>query len=164
MKARIRTQGDCIMTIAQDKRWRAELEIIEELGKVPSSREMQRLLLDKKGIKVTHAIINKDLKKDLETLTESEYNNQKGSILFMLENLISIANDIAKHNEDDKLRLDAMKTITKLQKTKSDVVIKFRKAQVELNKEDKPIYNVSIGKPRKYKVGKKNEKVVTKDI
>jgi len=44
-------------------------------------------------------------------------------------------------------------------------MIKFRKAQVELNKEDKPVINVSIGKPRKYKVGeKKDEKTVAKDI
>ena len=150
------------MTIAQDKRWRAELDIIEEIGKIPSSREMQRLLKEK-GIEVTHVIISKDLKKDLETLTEPEYKNQKNGILAMLENLISIANDIAEHSEDDKLRLDAMKTISKLDKTKTDVLIKFRKAQVEINKEDKPIYNISIGKPRKYMV-KKNEKVTAKDI
>ena len=143
------------MTIAQDKRWRAELEIIEKEGKIPSSREMQRLL-EEKGIKVTHKIILQDLKKDLETLTEPEYKNQKGSILSMLNDLIDIANDIAKNGGDNKIRLDAMKTIAKLDKTKTDVLIKFKKAQVELNKEDKPQYFVSIGKPRKYNVGKKN--------
>jgi len=136
------------MTAAQDKRWRAEVDIIEEIGKVPSSREMQKLLKER-GIKVSSVIVSKDLQKDLETLTESEYKNQKTGILAMLDNLISIANGIAEKGEDDKIRLDAMKTISKLDKTKSDILIKFRKAQVELNKEDKPIYNVFIGKPKK---------------
>jgi hypothetical protein len=135
------------MTAAQDKRWRAEVEIIEEEGKVPSAREMQRLLKER-GINVSYVIISKDLKKDLETLTEPEYKNQKSGILAMLDNLISIANDIAEHSEDDKLRLDAMKTISKLDKTKTDVLVKFRKAQVELNKEDKPEFNVYIGKAK----------------
>jgi acyl-CoA synthetase (NDP forming) len=150
------------MTIAQDKRWRAELEIIEEEGKVLSSRKMQEFLA-KRGIKVTHAIILKDLKKDLETLTEPEYKNQKTGIMKMLNDEIDMAHDIAMNNEEDETRLKASNTVTKLQKTKADILIKFRKAQVELNKEDKPMYNVSIGKPRKY-VGKKNEKVTTKDI
>ena len=136
------------MTAAQDKRWRAEVDIIEEIGKVPSSREMQKLLKER-GIKVSSVIVSKDLQKDLETLTESEYKNQKTGILAMLDNLISIANGIAEKGEDDKIRLDAMKTISRLDKTKSDILIKFRKAQVELNKEDKPIYNVFIGKPKK---------------
>ena len=136
------------MTAAQDKRWRAEVDIIEEIGKVPSSREMQKLLKER-GIKVSSVIVSKDLQKDLETLTESEYKNQKTGILAMLDNLISIANGIAEKGEDDKIRLDAMKTISKLDKTKSDILIKFRKAQVELNKEDKPIYNIFIGKPKK---------------
>ena len=136
------------MTAAQDKRWRAEVDIIEEIGKVPSSREMQRFLKER-GIKVSSVIVSKDLQKDLETLTESEYKNQKTGILAMLDNLISIANGIAEKGDDDKIRLDAMKTISKLDKTKSDILIKFRKAQVELNKEDKPIYNVFIGKPKK---------------
>jgi len=108
---------------------------------------MQRLLKDK-GIEVSYVIVSKDLKKDLETLTEPEYKNQKGGILTMLDDLITIANDIAKNSEDDKLRLDAMKTISKLDKTKTDVLIKFRKAQVELNKEDKAAFNVYIGKPK----------------
>ena len=150
------------MTMAQDKRWRVELEIIEEEGKVPSCRKMQELL-KKRGIAAAYTIINKDLKRDLETLTEPEFQNQKRGILSMLDNLITIADTIAKDDEDNKIRLDAMKTITRLQKTKSDILIKFRKAQVELNKEDKPIYHVSIGKPRKYKV-KKDEKIIAKDI
>ena len=135
------------MTAAQDKRWKAELEIIEELGKIPSAREMQKLL-KKRGIKVTHRIILQDLKKDLETLTEPEYKNQKTGIMKIIDDEINMAHDIAMNSEDDETRLKASNTVTKLQKTKTDILIKFRKAQVELNKEDKPIFNVTIGKPR----------------
>ncbi len=135
------------MTTAQDKRWRAELDIIEEIGKIPSSREMQRLLKDR-GIEVTHVIISKDLKKDLETLTESEYKNQKTGILSMLDDEIDMAHNIAMNSAEEETRLKASNTVTKLSKTKSDILIKFRKAQVELNKEDKPIFNVSIGKAK----------------
>jgi len=151
------------MTTSQDIRWRAELEIIEELGKVPTSREMQKLL-EKRGIKVSYVIISKDLQKDLETLTESEYKNQKAGIMSMIDDEINMAHAISKTDEDNKVRLDAMKTVSRLSKTKSDIMIKFRKAQVELNKEDKPIYNISIGKPRKYNVGKKNDKAAKKDL
>ena len=135
------------MTIAQDKRWRAELDIIEEIGKIPSSREMQKLLKEK-GIEVSYVIISKDLKKDLETLTESEYKNQKRGILSMLDDEIDMAHNIAMNSAEDETRLKASNTVAKLSKTKSDVLIKFRKAQVELNKEDKPIFNVSIGKAK----------------
>jgi len=144
-------------TVAQEKRWQAELEIIQEVGEIPSCRKMQALLLEKKGIKVSFNVINIDLKKDLETLTEDEYKNKKGGILSMLEDEIVVAHKIAMHSAEDKTRLDAMNTVSKLSKTKSDVIIKFRKAQIEINKEDKPKYYVSIGKPRSYeKETKKN--------
>ena len=138
-------------TVAQEKRWKAELEIIQEEGKVPPSRVMAKLLLEKKGIQVSHNVVNIDLKKDLEALTKDEYKNKKEGILSMIEEEMQIAHEIAIHSEDDKLRLDAMNTGTKLAKTKTDILIKFRKAQIEINKEDKPVYNISIGKPRKYK-------------
>ncbi|GAG98744.1 unnamed protein product, partial [marine sediment metagenome] len=48
---------------------------------------------------------------------------------------------------DSELKLKAMNTVSKLSKTKSDIIIKFRKAQAKLATEDKPIYNVSIGEP-----------------
>ena len=145
-------------TLKQEKRWKAELEIIQEVGKIPSSREMQKLLLKKKGIEASHNVINIDLKKDLETLTETEYKNQKGNILSMVDDEISVAHEIAMHSEEDKTRLDAMNTVSKLSKTKSDILIKFRKAQVEINKEEKPKFFVTIGKPREYKEKKENAK------
>lgn len=135
------------MTKSQEIRWKAELEIIQELGRVPSSREMTKILKKKKGIDVNHNTVNNDLKKDLESLTESEYENQKSGILSMLDNLVQVANNIATTDSDSNLKLKAMNTITKLSKTKADVLTKFRKANAELTKKERPVYKVSIGKP-----------------
>ena len=135
------------MTTAQDTRWRAELEIIQELGNVPSSRKMQQLLKEKYGIDANHNTVNADLKRDLEFLTKQEYTNQKNGILSMLDTEISIAHNIATNEADSELKLKAMNTVSKLSKTKSEILIKFRQAQAKLSTEEKPIINVSIGEP-----------------
>ncbi len=135
------------MTDAQDTRWRAELEIIQELGKVPSSRKMQTLLKEKYGIDANHNTVNADLKRDLEFLTKQEYTNQKNGILSMLDTEIEIAHNIVTTESDNELKLKAMNTVSKLSKTKSEILIKFRHAQAKLSTEEKPIINVSIGEP-----------------
>ncbi len=135
------------MTDAQDTRWRAELEIIQEVGSVPSSRKMQTLLKEKYGIDANHNTVNADLKKDLEFLTKQEYTNQKNGILSMLDTEISIAHNIVTTESDNELKLKAMNTVSKLSKTKSEILIKFRNAQAKLATEEKPIINVSIGEP-----------------
>ena len=135
------------MTVAQEARWRAEREILQELGKVPSSREMQKLLKDKYSIEANHNTVNADLKRDLEFLTKEEYTNQKNGILSMLDTEISIAHTIATNESDNELKLKAMNTVSKLSKTKSEILIKFRQAQAKLSTEEKPIYNISIGEP-----------------
>lgn len=136
------------MTKSQEIRWKAEVEIIQELGRVPSSREMTKLLKEKKGIDVNHNTVNADLKRDLESLTADEFENQKSGVLSMLDNLITIANNIATNNEDDGVKLKAMNTLTKLSKTKADVLTKFRKANADLNKAERPVYNVTVGEPK----------------
>lgn len=135
------------MTVAQETRWRAELEIIQELGKVPSSREMQKLLKDKYSIEANHNTVNSDLKRDLEFLTKEEYANQKNGILHMLDAEITIAHNIVTTEADNELKLKAMNTVSKLSKTKSEVLIKFRNAQAKLATEEKPVFNISIGEP-----------------
>lgn len=135
----------------QTVRWRAERDIIEELGHVPSSREMQKLLKDKYGLEVNHNTVNKDLKQDLETLTEDAYKNQKAGILNTLDEELRVAHDIAMKNSDDKIRLEAMNTVSRLQKVKTDILIRFRKAQVEMNKEEAPTYTVIVEEPREVK-------------
>jgi hypothetical protein len=150
------------MTVAQETRWRAELQIIQEIGKVPSSREMQKLLKDKCSIEANHNTVNADLKRDLEFLTKEEYTNQKNGILSMLDTEISIAHSIATNEADSELKLKAMNTVSKLSKTKSDILIKFRKAQARLSTEDKPIYNITIGKPIEIDLKKFNK--LKKDV
>lgn len=135
------------MTVAQETRWRAELEILQKLGKIPSSREMQKLLKDEYNIEANHNTVNADLKRDLEFLTKEEYTNQKNGILSMLDTEIGIAHKIATNEADSELKLKAMNTVSKLSKTKSEILIKFRKAQAKLSTEEKPVYNISIGEP-----------------
>lgn len=135
-----------IMTTAQETRWKAEAEIIKELKEIPSSREMQKLLKEKYGITANHNTINADLKNDLEALTKDEYNNQKEGILKMINDEIDIAHGIATNKiADPELQLKAMNTISKLSKTKADILIKFKKAQAKLTKEDRPEINIMIG-------------------
>jgi len=142
------------MTVEQEKRWKAEAEIIKELKEVPSSREMQRLLKEKYNITANHNTINADLKHDLEALTKEEYGNQKSGILKMLDDEIDIAHGIATGDGDSEIQLKAMNTVSKLSKTKSDVLIKFRKAQSQLTKAEKPEINVYIGKPKEIDIEK----------
>lgn len=136
------------MTAAQEARWKAEAEIIKEIGKIPSSRKMQQLLKDKYGIIVNHNIVNQDLKKDLEALTPNEYDNQKFGILEMLNKEIEIAHNIATNDPDNQVKLKAMGAVSKLSKTKAEVLTKFRKAQAEISKKEQAQINVFIGKPK----------------
>jgi len=135
------------MTVAQEARWKAELEIIQKLGKIPSSREMQQILKKEYGISVNHNIVNTDLKRDLEALTKPEYENQKSGILDMLNKEITIAHNIATTETDSELQLKAMNTVSKLSKVKSEILIKFRKAHSSLSSKEKPLYNIHIGHP-----------------
>jgi len=138
------------MTVAQEKRWQAEYEIIKSLGSVPSCREMQRLLKNEYGIIANHNTINADLKLNLESLSKEDYNNEKSSILKMINDEINIAHGIATSALDEpEIQLKAMNTVSKLSKTKSEILIKFKKAQAQISKEEKPEINIFIGEPRK---------------
>lgn len=136
------------MTVAQEKRWKAEYEIIKKLGEVPSCRKMAQLLKDDYGIVANHNTINSDLKNDLETLSKEEYENRKSSILKMIDDEIDIAHGIATNDLDNSVKLKAMNTVSKLSKVKADILIKFRKAQAEQAKEEQATITVFIGEPK----------------
>jgi hypothetical protein len=142
------------MTAAQEKRWQAEYEIIKKIGKVPSCREMQKLLEEQYGIRANHNIINGDLKKDLETLTKKEYENHKSGILDMLDTELNIAHNISTNNPDDALKLKAMNTVSKLSKVKADIMIRFRQAQSQQAKKEQAEINVFIGQPKQADLSK----------
>lgn len=135
------------MTSAQQTRWQYESNIIQDLKRIPSSREMVKLLKTRYGLVTTHGTVNTDLKNDLESLSNDTLMNKKESLLTKLEDELDIAHSIAKNGDDDKIRLDAMKTVSKLTVTISNVCAIFQKAQAEVNKEQRPIYRVCIGKP-----------------
>lgn len=145
------------MTANQQRRWNAELEIIKKLGRIPSSREMQKLLEQDYGIHSNHNIINDDLKKDLETLTDDEFLNKKETLLKKLEDEFDIAHTISKTSKDEKTRLDAMTKTSKLAETISKIAAIFKKAQIELKKEQRPIYNIHIGQPKKADIDDKTK-------
>jgi len=115
---------------------------------------MQKLLKERYGIIANHNTINADLKKDLEALTKEEYNNQKSGILNMINSEIEIAHNIATTSGDPEVQLKAMNTVSKLTKTKSEILIKFKKAQAQLAKEEKPDINVFIGEPKEIDLNK----------
>jgi len=142
------------MTAAQEARWKAEAEIIKEIGKIPSSRKMQQLLKEKYGIIVNHNIVNQDLKKDLEALTPTEYENQKSGILDMLNKEIEIAHNIATSDPDNQVKLKAMSAVSKLSKTKTEVLTKFRRTQAEISKKEQAQVNIFIGKPKEIDMDK----------
>lgn len=135
------------MTAAQEKRWQAEYDIIKKIGKVPSCREMQRLLKEQYGISANHNIINDDLKKDLESLTKKEYENHKTGILNMLDTELDTAHGIATNNENDSVKLKAMNTVSRLSKVKADIMIRFRQAEAQQAKKEQAEINVFIGQP-----------------
>ena len=149
------------MTQDQEYRWKCELEIIQSLdGKIPSSREMVRLLKEKYGLTVSHVQVNNDLKLDLSTLTVKECENQKNGLLTMLDKLIEVFNNMALTDENNATRIKAANTVQRLSRTKMDIISQYMKSSME-KQDDKPIYNISIGQPKETDV-KKFEKLEMK--
>lgn len=134
------------MTAAQQTRWQYERYIIQDLGRIPSCREMADLLKDKYGLIVNHNTVNADLKKDLEALTDTQVLERKKSLLTSLEDGHAIAERISKSDPSSKIRLDAIKTMAKVSETINRINIAFNKAKAELNEAQKPVYNVKMGK------------------
>jgi hypothetical protein len=93
-------------------------------------------------------------------MTAKEYEIQKEGIMSMIDKLISIANGIATTDENSNIRLKAMNTVSKLSKTKSEILAQFRRTEAE-KQDNKPIYNIFIGKPKEVDV-KKFEKLEMK--
>ena len=127
-------------------RYKAEAEIIAKHGTL-SSRKIAKLLETEYGIVASHASVNADLKHDLDTLTEPELKNKKSGILSNIEELAEDAFNISKVDLNNKVRLSAMETYTKVVKTLAEVLRKFEDAKIERAKQLRPIYNVFIGEP-----------------
>lgn len=143
-------------------RYKAEAEIIAKHGTL-SSRKIATILKSDYGIVVTHATVNEDLKHDIDTLSEAELKNKKTGILADIEELADDAFSIAKSDPNNKIRLSAMDTYTKVIKTQADVLRKFEEAKLERVKQLRPIYNIFIGQPTEADLSKIKKEEAIKD-
>lgn len=143
-------------------RYKAEAEIIAKHGTL-SSRKIVEILKSDYGIVVTHATVNDDLKHDLDALSESELKNKKSGIMADIEELAEDAFNIAKTDENNKIKLSAMETYTKIVKTQAEVLRKFEEAKLERVKQLRPVFNIFIGDPMEADLSKIKKKEAKND-
>ena len=139
-------------------RYKAEAEIIAKHGTM-SSRKIAELLKKDYGIVVTHATVNDDLKHDLDVLSEAELKNKKSNILGTIEELAEMAENIARTDDNNKIRLTAIDTYTKVVKTQAEVLRKFEEAKLEKVKQLRPIHYIFIGEPKEADLSKIKKEV-----
>lgn len=134
-------------------RYKAEAEIIAKHGTM-SARKISELLKTEYGMIVSHTTVNDDLKKDLDALSDTELKNKKTTILNGIEVLANDAYNIARTDQNNKIRLSAMDTYTKIVKTQADVLKKFEEVKMSTKHHLRPIYNIFIGKPKEADLSK----------
>lgn len=136
-----------MVTEEQRTVYAAIADIIAKHGTI-SARKIAEYLKKDYGIKRSHTMILKDLKKDLDSLSKKDINNKKGHILKNIEELAQQCYNLAMAADDDNVRLRAMDTYNKIVKTQASVLSTFEKAKVKLAQAEKPTYNIFIGEPR----------------
>lgn len=143
-----------------------EIEIIKELGKVPTIREMQEKLYDRTGHKWSTSVIHSDLQ-SLDKVTIEQFEAEKNDLLSKLDAEIAVAHRIAMDtSEDNKIKLQAMKTMTALAKAKSDLLEVVGKITAEQNKKIIK-YNIYLGEPevaKKEDIGVENDDKENVDV
>ena len=129
-------------------RMRLELDIIKELGRVPTVRQMQDLLFERTQHKFSTSIIHSDLK-NLDTVDVEQFEREKNDLLSKINVEISIAHNLAiGADTPDNIRLQAMKTMTSLAKAKSDLLEVIGKITAERKKKIIK-YEIYLGKPER---------------
>lgn len=103
------------------------------------------------------------MKHDLDSLSEPELKNKKSSILASIEELAEDAFNISKTDENNKIKLSAMETYTKIVKTQAEVLRKFEEAKLERVKQLRPVYNIFIGEPTEADLSKIKKEGAKKD-
>ena len=96
-----------------------------------------------------------DRENDLESMTLDDIKKTKSAMIREIDELIAIAYARARSGEPDSLR--AMDKYDKLFNTKAKVLAIFEQAKLAKNVGEKPIINVSIGKPKLYSGDKKKK-------
>ena len=135
-------------------RWLAEAEILADNPNISDIELVKELT--KRGIQTTRQTVHMDRENDLESMTLGDIKKTKSAMIREIDELIAIAYARARSGEPDSLR--AMDKYDKLFNTKAKVLAIFEQAKLAKNVGEKPIINVSIGKPKLYSGDKKNEK------
>lgn len=136
-----------MVTEEQRTVYAAIADIIAKHGTI-SARKISEYLKKDYGIKRSHTMILRDLKKDLDSLSKKDIDNKKGHILQNIEKLAEQCYNMALAADDENVRLRAMDTYNKIIKTQASVLSTFEKAKVKLAQAERPTYNIFIGEPR----------------
>lgn len=141
------------ITGAQNARFLAEAEILADNPNISDIKMVEEL--KKRGIETTRQTVHTDRENDLEAMTLNDIKETKSAMIRELDELIKIAYNRATSGENDSLR--AMDKYDKLFNTKAKVLVAFEQAKLAKKTSERPIYNISIGKPKEYKGEKKDE-------
>ena len=145
----------------QNARWLAEAELLANNPDISDIEMVEEL--KNRGIETTRQTVHADRQNDLESMTLNDIKETKSAMIRELDVLIDIAYNKARAGGTDALR--AMDKYDKLFNTKAKVLVAFEQAKLSKKSSERPIYNISVGKPILYinkREKKENEK--TKEI
>lgn len=144
----------------QNARWLAEAELLADNPDISDIEMVEEL--KKRGIITTRQTVHADRQNDLESMTLNDIKETKSGMIKEIDTLIEIAYNRATTGEGDALK--AMDKYDKLFNTKAKVLIAFEQAKLAKTSSERPVYNISVGKPVLYntknlrKENKKDEK------
>ena len=138
----------------QNARWLAEAEILASNPTISDIEMVEEL--KKRGIDTTRQTVHTDRQNDLEAMTLDDIKQTKSAMISELDELIAIAYNKATAGGADALR--AMDKYDKLFNTKAKVLVAFEQAKLAKKSTERPIYNISVGKPMLFKDKKENKK------
>ena len=127
-------------------RLRLEADIISEHGYIGPTEMVQRL--KERGIIASRMTVTKDLKKDLENVTDKEIKGYKDNILKKLEEGNRTMYSLSQSASDPEVRIKAWNAYNRSVKTQADVITKFEEAKLKIKSIERPIINISFGEPK----------------
>jgi len=120
-------------------RQRAIIEIMNR--GIDSPTEIVRILETDYGIKTTRQTVYRDISSGVEPVTEEILDEYKATMIGNIDALSKVAYDHGIKGDTK-----SMDTYTKLVKTKAEVLKKIVEIQESLQKTERPIYEIRIGK------------------
>jgi len=132
----------------------AEAEILAENPDISDIEMVEEL--KKRGISTTRQTVHTDRQEQMDNITLDDIQKSKNSMLKEIDNLIAIAYARATSGESDSLR--AMDKYDKLFNTKAKVLSAFEAAKMAAKVEERPVINITIGKPKEIKKDEKDTK------